>query len=477
MTQQSTDKVPVPRARHGRETSPDVNPGLAALAERPFLETVWRRRTHRISRGTSVTAGSMSYESKNPREPLTELEEAVLIALTGCTGVTMPDRPFSDPRTGTPIMAKPNLNMAGRTAGSPDNAQGTHFFMINDSGTYFLRALPPSDDGRDPLGADVLIERAAQAKLKILDHRLDVPGGNRDFPAYLDSNRFLSNLEGTTIMFPVVDLSRQYINGMMYLLTQPEGCRPTVVDDRNFYRMAGVKRWVRNGFLNKHIKLPLGSIGSMRTQIEADLILQNLMLGVDAMGLGAWIHGSITPPVLLGDPKFRETYGRMLGFDHDVPAWHPADALRWQVPLPWLSNLRANPVALRHRGEYLIRATSPPNYPSMAEAVDAVVAGKFGPSGIYRDEALFERIYSGEFGAKYLAEASDYAADVVACARDICSYIYRTHRRFPAHCDAIHVPGVWVQAHHVEEEYYERFFAAGLTDAHRAHDGAWHGSD
>jgi hypothetical protein len=38
-----------------------------------------------------------------------------------------------------------------------------------------------------------------------------VPGGNRDFPAYLDSNRFLSNLPGTTILFPVVDLSRQYM--------------------------------------------------------------------------------------------------------------------------------------------------------------------------------------------------------------------------------------------------------------------------
>ena len=42
-------------------------------------------------------------------------------------------------------MAKPNLTMEGRTAGSPDNAQGTHFFMINDSGTYFIRKLSPAD--------------------------------------------------------------------------------------------------------------------------------------------------------------------------------------------------------------------------------------------------------------------------------------------------------------------------------------------
>ncbi len=448
--------------------------GLEALFARPLLEAIWHRRTHRVSRGSTVTAGSMSYTSDQPRMPLSDLEEAVLIALTGCTGLTMPDRPFDDPRNGEPIMAKPNLNMLGRTAGSPDNAQGTHFFLINDSGTYFLRKLPPASDGASPLEPEVLLARAEQAKVGILDHRVDVPDGNRDFPAYLDSNRFLSNLPGTTILFPVVDLSRQYINGMMYLLTQPQGARPTIVDDRNFYRLAGVKRWVKNGFLNEDLKLPLGVIWAMRTQIEADLLLQNLMLTADAMGLGAWIHATISPPVLLGDPKFRKTYGRMLGFDFVTPRWKPADVLRWQVPLPRAAALRANAVGLRHQGEHLIKAMCPPNYESMAAAVDAVIADKFGPNGIYTDEGLFQRIYKGEFGAKYLQEASDYSADVIACTRDICTYIFETHGRFPAHCEAIHVPGVWLQTHHVEHAYYDRFFRHGLTDAHRAHDQAWH---
>ncbi|HWZ60310.1 MAG TPA: hypothetical protein VNW46_15130 [Gemmatimonadaceae bacterium] len=53
----------------------------------------------------------------------------------------MPDRPFQDPKTGAFIMAKPNLTMHGRRVGGPDNAQGTDFFMINDSGTYYLRTL------------------------------------------------------------------------------------------------------------------------------------------------------------------------------------------------------------------------------------------------------------------------------------------------------------------------------------------------
>ena len=452
-----------------------LHAGLEALAQRPLIEALWNRRTHRVSQGSSIEAGSMSYTSTSPRTPLTELEEALLIAVTGCTGLTMPDRPFADPRNHQPIMAKPNLNMVGRTAGSPDNAQGTHFLMINDTGTYYLRKLPPDQSGASVLDADALVSRASEAKVKLMDRRIDVPDGNRDFPAYLDSNRFLSNLPGTTILFPVVDLSRQYINAIMYLLTQPAGARPTIVDDRNFYRPAGVKKWVKNGFLNKDIKLPLGNLGAMRTQIEADLLLQNLMLTADSMGLGAWIHASISPPVLLGDPKFRTRYGSMLDFEWVVPSWKVADILRWGIPLPSHADIRANPVALKRLGEPLIKAMCPPNYPTMDAAVDAVIADKFGPGGIYSDEALFHRIYKGEFGSRYLKEASNYADDVIACTRDICRYIYQTHGRFPAHAEAIHVPGAWLQAHHVEEAYYDRFFANGLTDTHRTHHERWHG--
>lgn len=456
------------------DPAPQSHQGLKEFTEQPLLSSIWRRRTHRVSRGASVQAGSMSYTSTHPPAPLTELEEAILISLTGSTGLTMPDRPFADPRDGKPIMAKPNLYMTGRAAGSPDNAQGTHFFLINDTGTYYLRKLPPPADGQASVfDADTLVSRAREAKVKLLDRRIDVPG-NRDFPAYLDSNRFLSNLPGTTILFPVVDLSRQYINGMMYILTQPEGARPTIVDDRNFYRPAGVKKWMKSGFLNKKLKLPLGTIWAMRTQIEADLLLQNLMLTADAMGLGAWIHASIAPPVLLGDPKFTKHYGNMLDFDWATPRWRPADLLRWHVPMPRYTNARANAIGLRHHGEHLIKAMCPPNYPSMTEAVRTVVADKFGPGGIYTDEALFERIYKGEFGSKYLKDASNYSEDVIACTTDICEYIYKTHGRFPAHCEAIHVPGVWLQAHHVEEDYYERFFRHGLTETHRNHDRAWH---
>jgi hypothetical protein len=54
--------------------------------------------------------------------------------------------------------------------------------------------------------------------------------------------------------------------------------------------------------LNKDLKLPLGKLGNMRTEYEAYFLLQNLALCLQAMGLGGWIHASIGPPYLLGDP-------------------------------------------------------------------------------------------------------------------------------------------------------------------------------
>jgi hypothetical protein len=57
--------------------------GLQALLAQPLVEMIRRRRTHRVSRGAKVPARSTTYTSPDTPAPLTELEEAVLIAITG----------------------------------------------------------------------------------------------------------------------------------------------------------------------------------------------------------------------------------------------------------------------------------------------------------------------------------------------------------------------------------------------------------
>lgn len=351
--------------------------------------------------------------------------------------------------------------MGGRAAGSADNAQNTHFFMINDTGTYYLRHLDQPIQAPD-FTEEALLAAAEASKVRVLDKRLDFP---RRFPFYLDSNRFLSNLEGSTVFLPVVEQSIQYINGLMYLLTGPPGSRPVFVDDRNDFKPAGVGKWVKNGYLNPDITLPLSLIDTFRAHIESSLLLQNLMLCLQPMGLGGWIHASFEGPFLMGHPgsSIRKMAGEAKGLD-----------FKWVVPNPGNDKVppeqQPNPVAF----EPFIHSFCPPNYSSMDDAVDAFLKLKYGEGGTYNDPELMDRLYKGNQGRQLLDHVPHYEPEVIEICKAVCNYIHGEYGRFPAHVDAIHVPGIWLQAHHLDLEYYDRFFQAGYTSTQSDHDKLWH---
>src|SRR5215472_12078033 len=177
--------------------------GFDEMAKYPLFDALHKRRSRRISLGLqTVRAGDNTYTSNATPQPLDELEEAILISAIGLTGLTLPDRPFESPN-GEKILGTPNLNFPGRAAGSTDNCQATHFFLFNDSGTYFLKRLDTIDP-TEPVTPALLIRRANASKVKLSDKRPEFP---REFPYYLDSNRFLSNTPGSTVLFPVVDMT------------------------------------------------------------------------------------------------------------------------------------------------------------------------------------------------------------------------------------------------------------------------------
>jgi hypothetical protein len=41
--------------------------------------------------------------------------------------------------------------------------------------------------------------------------------------------------------------------------------------------------------------------------------------------------------------------------------------------------------------------------------------------------------------------------------------------------DAYYVPGIWVQAHHLDLSYYDRLFQGGYSATQAEHDRLWHG--
>ncbi|MFL6195508.1 MAG: hypothetical protein ACJ75H_15130 [Thermoanaerobaculia bacterium] len=452
--------------------SGDGQEGFREALRYPFFDTLFHRRSRRISKGLrSVPAGSLSYTSTQEPQPLSPLEEALLIAATGVTGVTLPDMPFQT-EEGKPLVGSPLVAIRGRSASSPDNAQATHFFLINDSGTYLLRQpkdvdpfVVSGDGGLDP---GKLVAYAESCKVKVLDHRLDFPV--RQFPTYVGRNRYVSNVPGSTVLVPVIDMTQQYINGIMFLLTQDEGHRPTFIDDWNLYKLAGIKKWVKSGFLNKELKLPLGYLGTFRIHIEADLLVQNLLLAIQAMGLGGWVHAAFAGPYLLGAPDSVKDYGPGLGFRFERPKPWLRRTVKAFWPLPcWAEN----PVGL----DGLLETFTPPYYKDMNTAIDALLARKYGPQGLYRDPKNFEQVFKPGLAERFVDEVPHYSEEVIEVAKAVCTYIWETYGRFPAHVDAVYVPGVWVQAHHLDLHYYDQLYRNGYSATQAQHQRLWHGQE
>jgi hypothetical protein len=460
---------------------------LAEILKYPLLSAVLERRSRRVARGVSIDAGALSHQSTNPPAPLSALEEAVLIVATGVTGITAHDGPLDIPSGGKEL-GTPFLNIMARAASSPDNSQPTQFFLTNDDGIYLLRRLkgrealdlakdlPPRWDDwseADWLGA------AAAVKRKVHDGRLEFP---REFPYYLGWNKQLSNHAGTTMFLPVTDVTRMYINGILNMLSEPDGQRPLFLDDWRVFHPHDVEDWaawagehldmvakipyqpiggvarVKSGFVNQNIIMPLGFAGRMLSDHEAYFLEQNLMLVAQAMGLGAWVHVCPQPPYVFERDESKGWLG--LGFRTQTPD------KRWPV-WPPVPSTQPNPVGL----DGFLEGLCPPYVTSMNDAIDGLIAEKYAT---YDDAQVFGRSYRNPSSTgQFQADAARYSAETIAYTKEICNYIVDTYGRFPAHTDAWAMPGTWVQVCHVELEYYEKYFAPSTYQRQSAHARIW----
>jgi hypothetical protein len=469
------------------------HPALEELFRYPFMSALTERRTRRIARGTSINAGPVSWESKNQPAPLEKLEEAILInCVTGITGVTTHDGALIKP-TGKPELGTPFLHILARTGSSADNAQATHFFMLNDEGCYLLRhptgraALEMVKD-LPPKWADWTeddwIQTAERCKVKVADGRLEYP---REWPYYLGWNAQTSNVPGTTIFFPVVDCTWQYLNALLIVASEPEGKRPILMDDWRPFKPKGMVEWgakiagalglaqkipyhpigglkyIRSGFVSKGESVgPLGFAHTLRTDYECFFYFQNLMLLGQAMGLGGWIHGSIFPPYIFTRDPSKGWLGLPFRFQQPKKV----------SPTPPVPASQPNPVGI----DGILQGLCPPYVESMDTAIDRVIEMKYSKTGgSYGDIDVFSRSYRRREDAEaYLKQGTRFAPDVVAYVKEVCNYIYDTYGRFPAHVDAFYTPGMWLQFSHLELEYYDRYFDPAQYRRQANHDALWH---
>jgi len=463
--------------------------GLQDLFSYPVAACIQDRRTRRVAQGVSLKAGDESYESSNAPSPLTPLEEAILIASTGPTGAVMHDGPLDKP-SGAPELGTPFLHVTGRAASSADNCQATSFFMINDEGIWLIRrpqereamelfnSIPPRWEDRSE--ADWLAYADA-VKVKVHDGRFSFP---REWPFYLGWNAQHSNVPGSTCFLPVVDNTRQYINVLLILLSEPKGKVPLFIDDWRPFRPSNALEWVaklaskiglvdpipyhpigglkraRGGFASPDTPAPLGSIGEVRTDQEAYFLMQNLMLMGEALRLGGWVHGAPMIPYVWRRDEANGHLG--LGFREYRSKPEPSRWSRWP-PVP---ASQPNFVGI----DGILEGLCPPYVHDMDAAVDQVVEEKFAAGGPYGSAEVFGQAYRDTASADaYLKRAAHHPPEAIAYTKEICRYLVETYGRFPAHTDAFYLPGTWVQFSHLEVEYYERFGQPG--HARRAAEG------
>ena len=227
------------------------------------------------------------------------------------------------------------------------------------------------------------------------------------------------------------------------------------------YQIIGGANRARGNWLNRDYPAPLGYANTLRTDYETFFQLQNLMLMAQAMGLGGWIHAAVGAPYVFERDPAKGKFG--IEFRMQQPKkWR-----RWP-PLP---TTQPNPIGI----DGLLESLTPPYVKSMDEAVDRVLEEKYGPAGTYGDNSVFDRSYrKSDYGDAYLKMAAKRPSkEAVDYAKEICNYIYDTYGRFPAHTNAFHLPGVWLQFSHLEMEFYDKYFDRDLYHRQAAHHELW----
>lgn len=139
--------------------------------------------------------------------------------------------------------------------------------------------------------------------------------------------------------------------------------------------------------------------------------------------------------------------------------------LRRDLPVPL-------PVGLEREGNVLLGSFPPPSYPDMAAAVRGFLDLKYSPTtGAFRDRT---DVAPWRDVAAVQAGIPEYSDRTIPAAIAYCQYVHQRYGRFPAYYPPFRAV-VAHQAHHLDLEFYDRFYKAGMVpEAHRRHRDVWH---
>jgi hypothetical protein len=451
--------------------------GPASVAEARLLDTMARRRSRRFALGSHLQGGAFSYRSTEQPIALSQDEEAILAfagaGITGRVNGELPYQPAAGPETGG---GQVMITMLGRTFPSADGAATAALFITRDDATYAMRRPQDfRDEEIDELAAMAVAGRFTdmyvRGRLELFDHRAEIP---RELPFTPPFNKWSTNLPGSTYFVPVTDVTALYLTVLFAALG--EEFAYFFHDDRDLLnRVAGIARFGRSRGGHLHDDVHDGRVGTIGEieayllelcAIEQGLMLQNLALATEALGLGGFPHYGAHRygwPQAFGFEMRPRTFAEML---HKGPIGTLLmRLLDKNVSIP-------QAIGLEHDGVPILRPYAPPYYPSMEAAVRAFVDSKFAAdTGIFRN-APGPSPWRNP--AEIQGAIDPYSEPNIQAVIAYCDYIYRHYGQFPANYGPIRTVMAF-QAHHIDTAFYDRFYRDGAyTDAHRDHFAIWH---
>ena len=411
------------------------------------------RRSRRFGLGMKIPNGPLAYESRHAPRPLTEDEIGALVfAACGITGQALAELNYAKDGGGS-IMA----GLVARTIASGDGLQTVSLVVTNDEATWLIRRPRDFPATEIPELIDLgkrgkFTELYRRCRVKIKDGRATTP---REPLFNINANRWSAHAPGTCYFLPINDLTFMYVNGLLEILNEHTGA--FILDERNDFTPAGLSPFARSrgGHLeddpHQGRVVTVQQVEQFVTEfvtVEQGMMLQNLGLMTEALGLG-------------GFPNFANhefAWFQALGFRMETM---PADRYIGAGRLPSLAMklLKRNPtipypVGLERDGEVLLKPFCPPYFNSMADAVRAVVATKFGASGIYRSEGQGSAWTKHDAVVQPVQPVSEATIQATIA---YCEYLWQRYGRFPVHMPPYRTV-LGFQACHVDAEFYDKFY-------------------
>ena len=418
--------------------------GLGKALDFGLLEALLGRRSRRFFLGAEIPDGVLAYKSRHEPMPLSELEK--LLVVTAAAGNTGWHHMIFRAALYAPDLSNYAGAAGGRTFPSAAGFHTSKTFFTDDQGVYLLENRDaPAAAEREPDGSldlEQVLQAAKSSIRKLRDGRLYIPSE----PPFIEAhNTWVTNKPGTLLVIPVADLAQHVLLGLCYFLQNGAVVR----DDINGRAIPGIEKFAHLADLDNPLPLTFvdqWSLTEASTELATSCYAGTLML--QAMGLGGWMFNGMDPFGVLGASGDPEVPG--LGFRYDT-------AEKWPYP---------NPTGL----DGVMEGFCPPHYPDMRAAVDALCDRKFGPGGPFHPET------PGPWRdtARVRSAAKDHDEQFRKCVALQAQYIYDTFGKFPGTVPSM-VCTIYLQAHHLDLEFYDKFFKPGAyLETHAVHMKNWH---